>query len=111
MLLCRYRHGGTYILNAKIKVVILHPKRRLFNKRGIGIKILNKKPLVMLLHFLVVEEGLCEPFHARDWLKTYAQGPRENYNKQANALTARDILSHVSANVKAGAPNKGLRTI
>jgi hypothetical protein len=32
----------------------------------------------MLLHFLVVEEGLCEPFHARDWLKTYGQGPCGN---------------------------------
>ena len=53
----------------------MHPKRRLLKKRGIGIKILNKKPLVMLLHFLVVEEGLREPFHARDWLKTYGQRP------------------------------------
>ena len=29
----------------------------------------------MLLHLLVVEEGLREPFRARDWLKTYGQGP------------------------------------
>ena len=29
----------------------------------------------MLLHLLVVEEWLCELFHARDWLKTYGQGP------------------------------------
>jgi len=31
--------------------------------------------LYMLLHLLVVEEGLREPFRARDWLKTYGQGP------------------------------------
>ena len=47
---CRYRHGGIYILKAKIKVVVLHPKSRLFKKRGFRIKILNKKPLVLLLH-------------------------------------------------------------
>ena len=29
----------------------------------------------MLLHFLVVEEGLHEPCRARDWLETYGQGP------------------------------------
>merc|ERR1712121_585606 len=27
------------------------------------------------LHFLVVEDGLREPFHARDWLENYGQGP------------------------------------
>ena len=31
--------------------------------------------MYMLLQFPVVEEGLREPFHARDWLKTYGQGP------------------------------------
>ena len=31
--------------------------------------------MYMLLHLLVVEEGLREPFRARDWLKTYGQGP------------------------------------
>ena len=31
--------------------------------------------MYMLLQFPVVEEGLPEPFHARDWLETCGQGP------------------------------------
>jgi len=35
----------------------------------------EQKKLLFFCFFLVVEEGLREPFHARDWLETYGQGP------------------------------------